>query len=39
MKALWVWNIKSGVSLSSDWQKIIDECVYWLFSVIAVEKQ
>lgn len=28
------------VSLSSDWQEIIDKCVYWLFfSVIAGEKQ
>lgn len=39
VQALWVWNIKSDASLSSDWQEIIDKCVYWLFSVIAGEKQ
>lgn len=37
--ALFMWNIKSDVGLSSDWQEIIDKCVYWLFSVIAGEKQ
>ena len=31
IQALWVRNIKSDVSLSSDWQEIIDKCVYWLF--------
>lgn len=26
-----VWNIKCDASLSSDWQEVIDKCVYWLF--------
>lgn len=30
-EAMWVRNIKSDVSLSSDRQEIIDKCVYWLF--------